>query len=355
MTQNTLLPCLVAFSSACIVALGVTPVVKYLGIKSGQVDRPDARKIHTQPIVRIGGIAIFVSVIAALAISGLAGGEVALLRESTWGILGALMGAIAFFALGLADDFFSLTPLLRLLVQFGIAAATWGLGVRIALPALPGLLASAIVAAALSFLVTVVWLVGVVNAINWIDGLDGLAAGVSGVAALGIGAIALVGGRPAVALFSLALAGSTLGFLRYNFNPATIFMGDGGAYFLGYGLASLCVLGVATEATWGRLLLPFVILAIPIFDMTFVILTRLRDGQSPFVADKRHLHHRLLGMGVSQRMSAIYVYSLAFLGSSSAIALVGLPWGRWAAIASGGLAVVLSWQLYQQRTPTQEY
>ena len=350
MTQNTLLLCLVAFSSACIVVLGATPVVRYWGLQSGKLDRPDARKIHKQPIVRLGGIAMFVGVMAALAIVALAGGESALTRESDWSILGVLMGAIAFFSLGLADDFLGLTASLRLLVQFGVASLAWGLGVRIAVPFLP---ADTPIALLLSLLVTIVWLVGVVNAINWIDGLDGLAAGVSGISALSISVVALAGGRPAIALFALALAGSTLGFLRYNFNPATIFMGDGGSYFLGFGLASLCVLEFATQSNPGQLL-PFAILAVPIFDMTAVILARLQDGQSPFTPDKRHLHHRLLGMGASQRASAIYVYGLTLLGGSSAIALAGLGWGRWVAAASGALAIALSWQLYQQQIPKQE-
>lgn len=205
MAPNMLLLCLVAFSSACIVVLGATPVVRYWGTKNGKLDAPDARKIHKQPVVRLGGIAMFVGVMAALAIVALAGGESALIRESDWSILGVVMGAIAFFGLGLADDFFSLTASLRLLVQFSVAGLTWGLGVRVALPFLP---AEHPIATLLSLLITIVWLVGVVNAINWVDGLDGLAAGVSGIAALSISVAALAGDRPAIALFALALAGS---------------------------------------------------------------------------------------------------------------------------------------------------
>ncbi|MEO0946675.1 MAG: MraY family glycosyltransferase, partial [Cyanobacteria bacterium J06641_5] len=181
----------------------------------------------------------------------------------------------------------------------------------------------------------------------------GLSAGVSGIAALSIGVTALTSDRPAIALFALALAGSNLGFLRYNFNPATIFMGDGGSYFLGFGLAGLCVLEFATVASPVQLL-PFVILAVPILDMVFVILARLQDGQSPFTPDKRHLHHRLLALGASQRSSAIYIYGLTLLSGSSAIALLGLTWGYWVATASGAFAIALSWQLYQQQAPKQE-
>lgn len=347
MTQNALLG-LIALVSAGIAVLGITPVVQYVGVRSGRVDQPDSRKIHKQPVVRIGGAAIFAGVLVSLVITALAGGEETLLREADWGILGVLVGGVAFFTIGFMDDLLSLAPLPRLLLQFGSAGLAWVLGVRIALPPLTFLPFDG-ASDWLSPLLTAIWLVGIVNALNWIDGLDGLAAGFSGLAATNVGLIALLDGHPAIAILALALAGSTFGFLRYNFNPATIFMGDGGSYLLGYGLASLCVLEFTTEATWGRMLLPLLVLAVPIFDMVYVILTRLRDGRSPFLPDRRHIHHRLLAAGASQRSAAIYIYGLTLLGNSIATAGMGFTWGRLAIVASGGIAIVLSLQLYQQR------
>ncbi len=355
MTQNALLG-FVAFISAGVAVFGVTPVVQYLGTKSGRVDRPDSRKIHKQPIVRIGGAAIFLSLLISLTIVVLAGGSEVLLRGPGWGIAGVLTGGVAFFAIGFLDDFVSMGPLPRLLLQFGAAAAAWILGVRVALPPLDFLPLSNWTDWTgdwPSLLVTMVWLVGVVNALNWIDGLDGLAAGFSGLAAANVGIVALLDRHPAVAILALALSGSALGFLRYNFNPATIFMGDGGSYLLGYGLASLCVLEfAATGEGWGRTLLPFLALAIPIFDMTFVILSRLRDGHSPFLPDRRHIHHRLLEAGASQRLAAIYIYSLTLFVNALVAMNMGFAWGRLVLIASGGLLVALSVQLYQQRENT---
>jgi UDP-N-acetylmuramyl pentapeptide phosphotransferase/UDP-N-acetylglucosamine-1-phosphate transferase len=172
----------------------------------------------------------------------------------------------------------------------------------------------------LSLVATVIWLAGITNAINWLDGLDGLAAGVSGIAAVALLSVSFSLQQPAAGLLAAALAGACLGFLRHNFNPARIFMGDGGSYFLGFALASISIVGPAKGLTSVSLLLPLLILSLPLADMSAVIMGRLREGRSPFYPDRRHLHHRLLRSGLSHRRTVLMIY--AFTQWLAALALV---------------------------------
>jgi UDP-N-acetylmuramyl pentapeptide phosphotransferase/UDP-N-acetylglucosamine-1-phosphate transferase len=172
----------------------------------------------------------------------------------------------------------------------------------------------------LSLVATVIWLVGITNAINWLDGLDGLAAGVSGIAAIALLSVSFSLDQPAAGLLAAALAGACLGFLRHNFNPARIFMGDGGSYFLGFALAAISIVGPAKGVTGVSLLLPLLILSLPLADMSAVIMGRLSSGRSPFYPDRRHLHHRLLRAGFSHRRTVLLIY--AFTQWLAALALV---------------------------------
>jgi UDP-N-acetylmuramyl pentapeptide phosphotransferase/UDP-N-acetylglucosamine-1-phosphate transferase len=236
-----------------------------------------------------------------------------------------LAGSLCFFLIGLADDLFALPPLPRLALQLGVAMAVWSQGVRIGAIDLPfalfGSQTGAIVLPdGLSLLATVIWLVGITNAINWLDGLDGLAAGVSGIAAVGLLSVSYSLNQPAPGLLAAALAGSCLGFLRHNFNPARIFMGDGGSYFLGFALAAISIVGPAKGLTSVSLLLPLLILSLPLADMSAVIMGRVSEGHSPFYPDRRHLHHRLLRVGFSHRRTVVLIY--AFTQWLVALALV---------------------------------
>ncbi|NEO87498.1 MAG: undecaprenyl/decaprenyl-phosphate alpha-N-acetylglucosaminyl 1-phosphate transferase, partial [Spirulina sp. SIO3F2] len=193
----------------------------------------------------------------------------------------------------------------------------------------------------------VLWLVGMANAINWIDGLDGLAAGVSGIAAVVMLIVTLFMGQPAAALFAAALAGGALGFLRYNFNPAQIFMGDGGSYFMGFTLAGVGVIGLVKATAVTAVLFPYLILAVPILDMSAVILSRLSHGKSPFIADKRHLHHRLLEAGISQRLTVLFMYALTLWVGTLALGFSNLPNGWGYAIGATLLLSYVSWQVWR--------
>ncbi|MEB3336979.1 MAG: MraY family glycosyltransferase [Leptolyngbyaceae bacterium] len=338
---------LVAFLVSALVVLCSTPIVKKIGLKSGRVDLPGGRKVHQRPMVRLGGVSIFLGTLIALLIIWWAGGFGILPPNKEYEVWGVTLGGLAFFLIGLADDLFSLPALVRLLMQSVVAGIAWTVGVQIDFLTIPfeGLVQ---LQDWLSLPITVIWLVGMANAINWIDGLDGLAAGVSGIAAVIMLVTSLFMEQPAAALIAAAVAGGALGFLRYNFNPAQIFMGDGGAYFMGFTLAGIGIIGLVKSVTTVAVVLPFLILAVPILDMSVVILDRLRNGKSPFIADKRHLHHRLLQAGLSHRFTVLFIYSLTLWVGSLALAFSGMPSGVGFAIGATLLLGYTSWQVRKQ-------
>ncbi len=309
---------------AAVITAIVVPLVRLLGLRFGLTDTPDSRKQHSTPMVRLGGIGIVLGFCIALAITWGFGGFAELSSSAKdqliWTTLG---GSLCFFFVGLADDLFALSPFPRLAIQLAVAMAVWSQGVRIGtieLAALGGQPAVLVMPQWLSLLATVLWLVGITNAINWLDGLDGLAAGVSGIAAFGLLSVSFNLDQAAAGLLAASLAGSCLGFLRHNFNPARIFMGDGGSYFLGFALAAVSIVGPAKGITSVSLLLPLLILSLPLADMSAVIFGRVRQGRSPFYPDRRHLHHRLLRAGFSHRRTVLLIY--AFTQWLAALALV---------------------------------
>lgn len=338
---------LVAFLLSIFVVLWTTPIVNKIAFQKGLVDLPGERKVHKHPIVRVGGISIFAGTIIALLIVWGTGGFGTLPAEKSSEVWGVTVGGLAFFLIGLADDLYSLSPFSRLLMQIVVASWAWHVGVQIEFLTVPmhGLVS---LPDALSWTMTVLWLVGMTNAINWIDGLDGLAAGVSGIAAVVMLIVSLFMNQPAAALIAAALAGGTLGFLRYNFNPARIFMGDGGAYFIGFTLAGVGVIGLVKSTAVTAVLLPYLILAVPIVDMSAVILQRLMKGSSPFIGDKKfHLHHRLLQAGLPQRMIVLFIYALTLWVGSLALALANIPSGLAYAFAATLLLAYSSWQVWR--------
>lgn len=334
---------LAAFAISTAVVLLTTPLVKKAGLKSGYFDPPGGRKVHQHPMVRLGGVSIFLGTLIALLLVWWLGGFSNLSPDRASEIWGVTLGGLGFFLIGLADDLFTLSPFLRLLLQTAVAYCAWSVGVQIEFLSIPfmGLTELPIW---INLPITIIWLVGMANAINWIDGLDGLAAGVSGIAAVVMLIVCLFMNQPA-ALIAAALAGGALGFLRYNFNPAQIFMGDGGAYFMGFTLAGVGVIGLVKGLTTVAVLLPYLILAVPILDMSAVIIERLRHGNSPFKADKRHLHHRLLKAGVPHRFTVLFIYALTLWVGSLALAFSGVPSGIVYAIAATALLSYTGWRV----------
>nr|WP_286194516.1 MraY family glycosyltransferase [Synechococcus sp. CCY 0621] len=324
----------------------IVPVIRRLGLRWGLVDPPDDRKQHTLPMVRLGGVGIVAGFSLSLACTWAFGGFAELTPDKDQLIWTTLAGALCYFIIGLADDLFALPPLPRLVGQVLVAAAVWNQGVRIGSIDLPFGLGNSFAGLplpeGLSLLATVVWLVGITNAINWLDGLDGLAAGVSGIAAVGLLSVSFSLSQPAAGLLAAALAGSCLGFLRHNFNPARIFMGDGGSYFLGFALAAISIVGPAKRLTSVSLLLPLLILSLPLADMSAVIMGRLKAGRSPFYPDRRHLHHRLLRAGFSHRRTVVVIYAFTQWLASIALVLANAEMRfLWLALATAVLIAVL--------------
>ena len=335
-----------------VIAAGITtvvvPLVRSMGLRLGLMDQPDPRKQHSTPMVRLGGIGMVLGFCAALAVTWVIGGFGLLAPDRDQLIWTTLAGSLCFFVIGLADDLFALSPWPRLAGQIAVSMVVWSQGVRIGaidLPWITGTSSVIVLPDVLSLAATVIWLVGITNAINWLDGLDGLAAGVAGIAAVGLLSVSFSLHQPAAGLLAAALACCCFGFLRHNFNPARIFMGDGGSYFLGFSLAAVSIVGPAKGLTTVSLLLPLLILSLPLADMSAVIMGRLSDGHSPFYPDRRHLHHRLLRAGFSHRRTVmlIYVFTQWLAALAMVVANVEMRF-LWLALATAilvGTVVVL--------------
>lgn len=306
-------------------SLLLTPVVIRAAEGWGLFDQPgEERRVHTQPIPRVGGVVVFVAMLLGLlgaAAADIAAGGV-MLRANASYIVGIVLGSSLLFATGLVDDIRGLRPVTKLAFQVLAAAIAFVFGFQVAHIGLgPDL---GVELGWLALPVTLAWIVGVTNAFNLIDGLDGLATGIALVALLTTAVAALMLHNPEVAVVCLALIGALLGFLRYNFNPARIFLGDSGSLFVGFLLAILSVHGSMKSATAVVVLVPLSALALPLLDTVLAIGRRWLRGVPLSSADSRHIHHRLLAVGFTHRSSVIVLYcvaaALAVAGIASAFA-----------------------------------
>ena len=302
------------------VSLLVTPAVILLAKRTGALDKPDARKVHKKPIPRIGGLAIYAGFMAAVIFVAIKFGlDAEMVRET----VGLVLSGSLIVALGLIDDYKNLPAKIKLLGQIGAAALlVAAFDVRIDFVTDP--FGDYIYLEWFAVPATMFWLVGLTNTVNLIDGLDGLAAGVSAIASFTIMLIALEQNFILVAVLTAALAGAALGFLKYNFNPAQIFMGDTGSMFLGFMLAGISVTGAVKSVATIALVVPVFALGLPILDTTFAIVRRVRGGVPIFKPDKGHLHHRLLSVGFTQRQAVLLMYVISALFGLSAIALTAV-------------------------------
>lgn len=276
-----------------------TPVMRWLALRCKIMDSPGFRKVHRKPIPYLGGVAIFIGFSTA-----------SLLFNTDPQVTAIIIGALAVVILGVVDDARPLRASIKLLGQIAIASATYFSGVSIEYLTHP--FGGVIQLGWMDFPLTLIWIVSMMNTVNLIDGLDGLAAGVSAISAMVITIIAVQTGHWSAAVLSVALAGSALGFLRYNFAPASIFMGDAGSMFLGYTLATATIIGVLKSVFTISIAIPIIVLAIPIFDTAFAIVRRLRKGQPIFSPDKEHFHHQLLDAGLSAKQAVILIYAVSF-------------------------------------------
>ncbi|MGG2197683.1 MULTISPECIES: MraY family glycosyltransferase [Paenibacillus] len=304
----------IGFAVAMLIALLMTPLVKRFAFWVGAVDAPNHRKVHSRIMPRLGGLAIFIAFVAAYFVVSPA---MDALKSDV--VFGLLVGGAIVVVIGALDDRFDLSPKLKLLGQILAASVVVYSGVVIDLVNVPfgdGVISLEWLAVPL----TIFWIVGVTNAINLIDGLDGLSAGVSGIATCTILVLALMMGNVTVVLLCAVLLGSIGGFLFYNFHPAKIFMGDSGALFLGFTLATLSVLGFK-QATVVSLLVPIMILGVPLSDTFFAIMRRWVNNLPISVADKSHLHHCLLQLGFSHRTTVLIIYGISLVFGTSAVLL----------------------------------
>ena len=280
------------FASALVIAIGGTPLVRRLALRFGVIDQPNARKIHVNPIPLLGGLAIYGAFIAALLLFGS--------RYRLNELVGILVGASLMSFLGMWDDRQGLSPLFKLIGQFLAASIL----------VLSGVYIGTFPWEALNIALTLVWIVVVTNAMNLLDNMDGLSGGVGAVAAIFFLLLAAMNDQYLVGALSAALVGACLGFLIYNFNPASIFMGDAGSLFLGFILAAVAIKLRFPEGvqivTW---MVPVLILGLPLFDTALVIVSRLRRGRNPLTTPgKDHVSHRLVAMGYTRREAVLICY-----------------------------------------------
>ena len=304
----------VLFAVAAVVTIALTPLARKLAIKLDAIDYPSARRVNMLPIPRMGGVAIFGGILAALAVAGF--GVYAFgwvdpfidyngIEVNYWGVL---LGTVLIFLVGAVDDVVDLNPKAKMLGQIVAACVVAGSGLlfsSIHNPFGEGYIEFGWVA----YPLTVFYLVAFANVINLIDGLDGLAAGITSISAITILLFAVLTGRFDAALFSVILVGVCAGFLKSNFFPASIFMGDSGALLLGFSLGVISLFAVARSALFVSLLVPILAAGVPILDTFFAIVRRKREHRPIDEADKGHIHHRLMRAGFSQRATVLIMWA----------------------------------------------
>lgn len=313
--QNQLIASvLLALVVALIISFLTSPVVKSFAYKVGAIDVPkDSRRMHKEPIPRLGGLAIFIGFIVSIL----------LFAQITKQLQGILLGAVIIVVLGVVDDITPLPALLKFGVQIAAALIPTFHGVLIHVISNPNLLSKNPYwnMGMLSVPITVLWIVAITNSVNLIDGLDGLAVGVSAISATTVLVIAILVSESQVAIVMAALVGACVGFMPYNLNPAKMFMGDTGATFLGYILATMSIQGLFKFYAVISFAVPFLILGLPIFDTAFAFIRRIAHGQSPMRPDRGHIHHRLIDMGLSQKQAVATLYVISAILGLSAVML----------------------------------
>jgi UDP-GlcNAc:undecaprenyl-phosphate GlcNAc-1-phosphate transferase len=310
-----------AFVVSLVLVLVFTPLVRRLAVWMGAVDMPHDRKVHENPTPTLGGVAILLAVIISLLLSKILVSYSSALAKpqgmvdalSSYQLLGIILASTFIAVMGAVDDMRHLSPWMKLAGQVMGALVLVSFGVEVSNIALPrGNVIDLTASPILSILLTIVWMVAFTNIINLIDGLDGLAAGIAFISAVAFFYYgSRVGGDPntlQAMVISAAVGGACLGFLRYNFNPASIFMGDSGAQFLGFILGAISIQGILKRTAVATLFTPIIILAVPIIDTGLAILRRARKGRPIHYADKEHIHHRLLYIGHTQRQAVLIIY-----------------------------------------------
>ena len=330
----------------------LTPLAIRLAFRLGAVDIPDARKVHSKPMPRLGGVAVFLGFLLPwIGLYFLNNPVQAKFREFDTLFAGLILSAFAMLILGIYDDIRGANALTKFIVQITVAVGLWFFGYSIDHVQNPwgGLLS---LPEWLSLTFTVLWIVGVTNAINLLDGIDGLVSGVTAVLATSLAIINVLSNEIVPALLTLCLAGACLGFLLWNHAPARIFLGDSGSLTIGMVLACISILALFDAGTTKAsplLSVPFILFSLPVFDTLRVMVSRILNGNSPFKADKNHVHHHLLALGMNHQQAAWTLYVVAAGTGAFAVAMSRMPLDRqlalsvfFAAVAGGSLMV---WRL----------
>ncbi len=319
------------FFAALLFAVSGTPLARMLALRTGVVDQPAARKIHSTPIPLLGGLAIYAAVCFAL----LAFSDRFYVAQLASILLGATW--VSFF--GLWDDRAGLNAYVKLLAQIGAAVILILSGVMVQIHQLP-LIAN--------YALTILWVVGITNAMNLIDNMDGLSGGIGAVAAVFFLLLAALSGQYLVGTMAAALLGGCIGFLRYNFNPARIFMGDTGSLFLGFFLAALGIkMEFPTNVAWVTWMIPPLVLIVPILDTTLVFFSRLKRGKNPLTTPgKDHISHRLVASGWTRREAVLLLYLAGCVGGALAIFVSAAdPYAAYTLLTVVALAAL--WLIYR--------
>lgn len=307
--DNIYIQLLLAVLCAAVIAFASTPIIRVLAYKLGAVDIPkDARRMHNKPMPLLGGLAIFV----AFSLTSL----IFFLYNSQ--LLTIWFGGLVIIICGILDDIFSLNPFVKLGGQILAALIVISQGIVIEHINVFG---TYIQFGWFSIPITLIWIVGLTNAINLIDGLDGLACGVSAICSVSLLVVSILHADTSIMMITAILAGSCIGFLPFNSNPAKIFMGDTGSMFLGYTLSVVSVVGVFKFTAVISFAIPLIIFGLPLVDTILAILRRVLHGKSPFSADRGHLHHKLIDMGLNQKQSVTILYAICSILGILAIML----------------------------------
>jgi UDP-GlcNAc:undecaprenyl-phosphate GlcNAc-1-phosphate transferase len=336
-----------ATAVAMVAGLMATRAVARFSVAYRLFDLPDPkRRVHVRPTPRLGGIAVFAAMACGLTAAFgallLTGGE---LLPAQWRFFaGILIGGGVVFSVGVVDDLRGVRPAVKVAAQVGAAVLVYLLGFQVEVLSLGG--TRELTLGWLGLPLTILWIVGVTNSFNLIDGMDGLAAGIALVALLTTLTVALALGNLEVALVCATLSGALLGFLRYNFSPAQIFLGDSGSLFVGFMLAVLSVHGSLKTATAVLVLVPLSALAIPLLDTGIAIVRRWLRGVPLSGADARHIHHRLLAVGMSHRRAAMLMYGVAIMLAAIGVSLVFAPPTVVTGVALAGGLICLALLLY---------
>jgi UDP-GlcNAc:undecaprenyl-phosphate GlcNAc-1-phosphate transferase len=302
----------ISIALAFIIAFSATPIAKKIAFKTGAVDVPkDHRRMHNKPIALLGGLAIVCGFLVSVIYNLLSSNDIFAPTRELWGLLA---GIIIIVTMGILDDIVNLRAWGKLIFQIaGALTVVIISGTRISVITNPfSAQGFSELRPYVSYPLTILWIVGITNAINLIDGLDGLAAGVASISSLSLFFVSILSigmaPDPYTSIITAALAGATLGFLPFNFNPAKIFMGETGSAFLGFTLGVISIQGMFKSYAFISIAIPLLVLGLPLFDTAFAIFRRLKGGKPIMAADRGHLHHRLIDMGLSQKQSVLVMY-----------------------------------------------